>query len=488
MKMTSIYLRSALVLGLAWSMTACDDGLTEVNDDPNAPTDVPAQFLLPQAIRSGVELSFGATMQLSHTGVFAQQVSQIQYADEEQGIVRPSTMDAYWAGYYVGPLQDIQLVVNKGREADLPNQEGVGLIWRSWLYQQITDLWGDVPYSQALSGADVATPEYDSQQAVYTGVLNDLTAGQAMLNQGSAGFGSGDILYENDMVAWRRFANALRMRMAMRMVNADPGTAQQEFVAAYNAGGFQSNAGNAVLEWPGSPYENPLYENYLGRDDHSISATMVDTLASLNDPRLALYAEPATADGVYRGNPNGYDDPPDPNDIGLGMWSRIGNFWRADGASTPTAIMTYAEQLFLQAEAAQRGWIGGSAADFYHAGIRASMNQYDGPNAPANAPTDAEIDAYLAQPEVAYNAARGLEQIHLQLWLALYMNTNEAWAHVRRTGTPDLQLGPDWSLTGPPTRFSYPDTEQSLNASSLSAAVSRQGGGLDLVTPLWWMQ
>lgn len=488
MKMTSIYMRSALVLGLAWSMTACDDGLTEVNEDPNAPTDVPAQFLLPQAIRAGVEMTFDQWMQLSHSGVFAQHVSEIQYADEERGNVRPSNMDAFWANYYVGPLQDIQLVVLKGRETEQPNHEGVGLIWRSWLFHQVTDLWGDVPYTQALSGADASTPEYDTQQAIYNGVLDDLTAGQAMLTSAGVDFGNGDILYNNDMAKWRKFANSLRMRLAMRMVNADPATAQSEFVAAYNAGGFTSNADNAMLTWPGAPYENPLYENYLGRDDHGVSRTLIDTLAALNDPRVELYAEPAALDGAFRGNPNGYAAPPDPNGLGLGQWSRIGNFWRADGAATPTAIMTYAEVLFLQAEAAQRGWIGASAADLYHAAIRASMNQYDAWGSPADAPTDAEIDAYLAQPEVAYDASRGLEQIHLQLWLALYMNGNEAWSHVRRTGTPDLQAGPDYVHSRLPTRYIYPDTEQSLNSASLNAALSRQGGGLDLITPMWWMQ
>jgi hypothetical protein len=474
--------RGALALGLAWSVGACDDGLTEINEDPNAPTDVPAEFLLPQAIQAGVSTTFGATMMLSHTGVFAQQVSQIQYPDEETGLVRPSTMDAFWSNYYVGPLKDIQEVVEKGRATGLANHEGVGLIWRSWLFQQVTDLWGDIPYSEALIGEVNTTPVYDPQEQVYLGLLDDLEAGAAMLNPGGVGFGTGDILYNNDFGKWERFANSLRMRIAMRLVNENPAAAQAEFVAAYNAGGFQSNADNAALVWPGAPYENPLYLNYLGRDDHSISATLVDTLVSLNDPRLELYAEPAAEDGVYRGNLHGRDPPEHP----IAWYSRIGNFWRANGANTPTMVITYSEVLFLQAEAAQRGWIPGDPAALYEAAIRANMNQWD-PWAPASVlPTDAEIAAYLARPAVQYNPARGLEQIHLQLWIALYMNENEAWAHQRRTGVPMLQPGPDMVIERIPTRFMYPDTEQSLNNANLMAAVSRQGGGLDLITPLWF--
>jgi hypothetical protein len=472
--------RVALLLALVWSTGACDD-LTSLNENKNAPEDVGAEFLLPQAIRSGVETSFGATMMLSHTAIWPQHVVQIQYPDEETGLVRPGNMDAFWNTYYVGPLSDIQAVLDKADAAGQANREAIALIWRAWLFHQVTDLWGDIPYSEALAGRDNPRPVYDSQQDVYTGLIADLTTAAGMLTPGGDGFGAGDILYGNNFTQWARFANSLRMRLAMRMVNKAPGAAQAAFVAAYNAGGFQSNADNAALRWPGSPYENTLYRNYLGRDDHGISATMVDTLASLADPRLALFAEPATADGVYRGHRNGFDAPPLP----LGSYSRIGNFWRADGAATPSMIMTYSEVLLLQAEAAQRGWIGASAATLYAQGIRAHMTQYAG--MAANNPTEPDITDYLANPRVVYNPATGLNQIHLQQWIGLYMNGNEAFAHWRRTGVPVLVPGPDLTVSRIPVRFSYPGGEQSFNSANLNAALSRQGGGLDLVTPLWWM-
>jgi hypothetical protein len=470
------------VLALALAPAACSD-LTGLNNNPNAPTDVPAEFLLPQAIRSGIELSFDGTMMLSHTGIWSGHYAQIQYPDEEVGMVRPGNMDFYWNSYYSGPLKDIQEVIDKGDASNAPNHEGIGLIWRSWLFHQVTDLWGDIPYSEALSGRTNTTPAYDAQQAVYNGLIADLAAGAGMLTAGGRTFGSGDILYGNDPAKWRRFANSLRMRLAMRMVSAAPAAAQAAFVAAYNAGGFTSNADNAMLAWPGAPYENPLHENFLGRDDHSISGALVDTLVSLNDPRLALYAERAASDNTYRGHYNGYDDPP----LALGAYSRIGNFWRARGAATPTAIITYAEVLFLQAEAAQRGWIPASPATLYTQAITASMDLYD-PQSPAGNPTNAEIAAYLAQPAVVFNPATALRQIHLQLWIALYGNANEAFAHWRRTGVPQLTPGPDLTISRIPVRFSYPSGEQSFNSANLSSAVQRQGGGNDLVTPLWWMK
>ncbi|MGH7461339.1 MAG: SusD/RagB family nutrient-binding outer membrane lipoprotein, partial [Longimicrobiales bacterium] len=236
-----------------------------------------------------------------------------------------------------------------------------------------------------------------------------------------------------------------------------------------------------MFEWPGAPYRNPIFEDWQGRDDHGVSATMIDTLKSFADPRLQLYAEPASSDGQYRGLRNGTRNPP----LSIANYSRIGNFWRRDGAATPTAIITWSEVLFLQAEAANRGWITGTPGTLYAQAIRANMNQYD-EWAPANAPTDAEIDAYLANPRVVYNAATGLRQIHFQQWLALYMNGNEVWSNWRRTGVPELVKGPDMSLARIPVRFKYPDLEQSLNKVNLDAALARQSGGLDLITPMWW--
>jgi hypothetical protein len=474
--------RAALLTILVAGTAACTDDLTDVNVDPNAPTDVAPEFLLPQAIRSAVEPTFGAGMMLSHTAIWPGHAVQIQYPDEERGNVRPDRMDAYWTGYFAGPLKDIQTVLEKGRESGNPNHEGIGLIWRAYVFHLVTDLWGDIPYSEALQGGTDVTPAYDPQQEVYLGLLADLEAGAALLDAGGAGFGSGDNLYANNFDRWRRFANSLRMRLAMRLSEADPATARTEFADAFSAGGFQSNADNAALRWPGAPYENPIHEDYLGRDDHGISGAMIDSLTSMGDPRLELYAEPAAEDGEFRGHYNGYSDAP----LSLAFYSRIGNFWRADGAATPTLLMTYSELLFLQAEAAERGWIAGDPAALYEAAITADMNEYDA-SSPANAPTDAEIAAYLANPRVVYSPATGLRQIHFQKWISLFMNGPEAFAEWRRTGVPELTPGPDLVVSRIPVRFHYPTDEQSYNSANLQQAIGRQGGGLDVTTPVWWM-
>ncbi len=466
----------ALLVGLVWAASACES-LTELNENPNAPTDVTANFLLPQAIRGGVEQGMYGALYQSHTGIWPQHLVELQYPDEEQGEVRDARMDIYFQNFYIGSLKDIQTVYDKGVETSTPNHQAVALIWKSWIFQQVTDLWGDVPYSAALRGEEEggSTPAYDSQESIYTGLLADLTTAAGLLDANGEGFDAGDLIYNNDFVAWRRFANSLRMRLAMRISDVSPATARTEFEAAAG-GGFQSNADNATLAWAGSPYENPLYENYLGRDDHGISATLIDTLLSLADPRLSLYAEPAETDGVYRGHQNGMDDLPP--GFSINDFSRISNFWRADGAATPALIMTYSEVLFLQAEATAMGWTvpgGMTAAELYNAAITANMNQYDGMG--ATVPTDAEITAYLAT--VPYT---GLDDIHLQKWISLYMCGSEGWFDWRRTDVPALLPGPAYLLSRLPVRFPYPPIEQSLNIDNLTVARAE----LTVTDPVWW--
>ena len=186
----------------------------------------------------------------------------------------------------------------------------------------------------------------------------------------------------------------------------------------------------------------------------------------------------AADDGVFRGHENGRDDLPPGQS--LAAFSRIGNFWRKDGAATPAAVMTYAEVLFLQAEAAARGWISGDPADMYMDAIEANMEMY---GSCGTCPSGSEISDYLAQPAIAYT---GMDDIHLQKWIALWMNGHEVYSNWRRVDSPALVAGADLIISRIPIRFSYPDSEQSLNSSNLDAAIARQGGGLDLVTPVWW--
>lgn len=455
--------------------SGCDNGLTGVNDNPNSPTAVDARYLLPNAITGAVGLTLGTNLHMDLTALWAQQYAESQYNTEDRYDLSDSKVQGIWNGYYSGPLEDLHQIIEQGQETERPNVTAVGMILQAWTISIVTDLWGDVPYTEALRGMEeggTTTPVFDSQQAIYDAMLADLSAAPGMMDAATPGIDDGDLIYHGDLVKWGQFANSLRMRLAMRLSEVDAARAEQEFAAAYAAGGFTSNADNAQLDYVGDgTWDYPINAYELDRDDHAISATMVDSLESLSDPRLPLYAK-LNVYGTYAGMPNGYDDVP----FRLDSVSRIGQFYSSP--TTPSVIMSYAEVLFLEAEAAERGWIAADAENLYDQAITAAMQFND--------VAQGEIDTYLAQSVVSYaGGAGGLRQIALQKWIALYGNGPEAYAEWRRTGFPNLEPGPAALFADIPVRLPYPTVEQALNQAHLDEAVSRQGGA-SLDKPVWW--
>lgn len=468
-------LRTVTAWVLAAALGACGDGLTELNVNPNEPVSVGAEFLLPSAIVAGAERLHGSSLNMDMVGLWVQHYAEHRYTTEDRYEITDGAVSGHWTGLYAGPLRNLYEVVEKGKEADRANEVAVGTILESWLFQAAADLWGDVGYTQALLGRDSPpdmTVTYDTQEAIYEGLLTNLQAAATMISPAGPKITQGDLIYGGNMDRWRKFANSLRLRVAMRLSEVDPATASSVFSAALAAGVFTSSADDAKVRFVDNGVDvHPIFGYERNRDDHSISATLVDTLKSLSDPRLPIYARPNQS-GQYVGTKNGdMSDPP------LTQVSRIGTYFSS--AATPAVIMSYAEVLFLRAEAAERGWAAGDAADLYRQAITTAMSQL-GVSAGA-------IATYLAQSRVQYRGGQaGLEQIWLQKWLALFGNGPEAYAEWRRTGVPHLQAGPD-ALNGGvvPVRLPYPDRERSLNRSAVEAAIARQGGAT-LSTPVWW--
>jgi hypothetical protein len=462
---------AAAVLAAALGTAACGEGLTDINVNPNEPTVVAAEYLFTNAVEASISRAMGSTVTMDLTGLWIQHYAESRYTEEDRYELRDQTVQTQWAGFWAGPMQDFNEVVTKGAEAGRPNVEAMGVIMRSWTYQVITDLWGDIGYTDALRGrvpGSENTVAYDPQEQVYKGLVSELAAASAMLDPAGVRMGNADLLYQGDPVKWRRFANSLRLRLAMRMAAADETAARAAFAAGMAGGVMASNADNAVLRYVDNGVDvHPFFAYERNRDDHAISATMVDSLARHADPRLPLYAK-LNAGGYYKGMANGtMADPP------LDSISKIGAYFSR--ANAPAYVMTYAEVLFLQAEAVARGWIAGDAAALYRQAIRAHMEMLG--------IGSAAIDTYLAQPGVAYD---GLRSIGVQKWIALYGNGPEAFAEWRRTGHPGLTAGPDALNDGRiPRRLPYPSSEQSLNAANVEAAKARQGGA-SLNSPVWW--
>src|SRR5207302_2559761 len=325
--------------------------------------------------------------------------------------------------------------------------EAVGRIMKSYVFSVMTDAMGDIPYSEAFKGDTLQAPKYDSQQAIYTALFADLAKASGQIDPTGIGFTKGDIMYRGDMTKWRKFANSLRLRLAMHLAKVDPATAKSEAQAAVAAGVFARDSDNAQLMYLATaPNQNPIYNDARGRDDYGMSKTYVDSLLSWKDPRLRVFAQlnkdTIVANRTYQGMPNGLNDGGGPP---LFYISRYGAYWR-ETPNAPLELLTYSELLFLEAEAAQRGWISGDPATLYTTAIRASMQQYG--------ISDSAANAYLADTvRVRYNPATGLTQIAYQKWVSLFMQGMEGWTEVRRTRVPHIVPGPNAILPEIPERL-----------------------------------
>ncbi len=472
------------------AITACSD-LTSINQNPNGPVDVPPPSILPNVIQTVVGGVNGVnSLNIRGGGLWVQYYSEIQYRDEDKYLVRSGTSGGW--GFYNGALEDIRRMIIKGEANKTPNWSAVGRIMKSYVFSVMTDAMGNLPYSQALKGDTVLNPAYDTQQAIYNGMLADLAQANTDIDlaPGAVGFSDGDLMYGGKMAKWKRFANSLRLRLAVHLSKADPTKAASEAAAAVAAGVFTSNADNAQLMYLGtSPNRNPIYNDAQGRDDYGMSKTFVDSLTSFADPRLPVFAQINPAGTGYQGLPNGLNDGEGTPIVNI---SRFGAFWRST-PNAPMYLLTYSEVLFLEAEAAERGWIpGGSAAaaTYYTNAITASLQQYG--------VAAADIATYLGQAKVGYDAGgttlgAHMNQIMYQKWVSLFMQGMEAWTEVRRTGIPSLIPGPRavfgaGTAGSIPQRLPYDDNEAVLNAANLDAAVSAQGfsAGNDIQSKLWF--
>ena len=362
------------------------------------------------------------------------------------------------------------------------------------LWQIMTDCYGSIPFTEGAKGEEgIIQPAYDSQQDVYTGILALLEDANTKLAAG--GTIENDIINDNSVDLWQKFANSLHMRVAIRMSNVDPAGAKTELqkilgnAATYPV--LESNSDQISLEWLGtSPYWEPYYNDQITRDDHGMCKIFIDALLATSDPRISEFAFPAESDGQYRGVPAGMSLTQE-SATALNSVSRIGFRYRNDPTGS-TYFMRYAEVEFIKAEAYARPDLLNNASlarSAYEAGITASCAEH-------NVATGA-ITTYLANTNVGWGLAgswgyTNLQKIYYQKWVSLFKQGHEAWAETRRTDIPLMGIAPGATpatlLTAhnrPPFRWPYPTSEYTLNKTVVEAAddgiVDRFWG-----TKMWW--
>ncbi len=446
--------------------------------------------------------------------IVVQHHAKIQFVNEDR--YGWNEKNDVWYTVY-GNYRNLQNILTEVGENTSNPYYGVSLILKSWMFSQVTDAYGDVPYSEAgkAKTGGVYQPVYDKQEDIYAGILADLKKANEVLATAGTNL-SGDIMYgggASSIIKWRKLANSLRLRYLMRIskkknVNAD----MQAIVSdAVNNPIFENNGDNAELKYfSAAPNQWPMYGSRVGSfDEFRVSKTLTDRLTALNDPRIRVFGRPTQASvaagtPVIQGAPNGLSDVDAlAYNGGVQGVSRVGYTFACLVCNDPNQappvpdapralLMTYAELQFILAEARQKGMItAGDAVTYYNNGITANFSYWQSV-VPSSYNLNIALPAnYLTEMGVVYSGTddEKLAKIAMQKWIALYFNGLEAWFDWRRTNMPAVIPGPaNLNNNKVPVRYIYPLPEQSLNAKNREEAVQRQGNTDDLNTKMWLLQ
>ncbi|MFV0586344.1 SusD/RagB family nutrient-binding outer membrane lipoprotein [Bacteroides reticulotermitis] len=473
--MKRIYIPLLLATFVAFTLTSCNDELADINRNPNATENPQPAYLLSAAEYHAANLYWGSTTSYNSSLLWIQHWAKIQYTEPDCYNVSNSDFATTWDTGYATLVANLTAILQSDLSND--NYKGVALVWRSWTYLLLTNLFGDIPYTEY--GQSV-TPAYDSQETVLRGVLSDLEEADKLLTVSGEKI-EGDLIYKNDISRWKKLAKSLRLRIGLELGDRDENTAKKIISTLYEdrSNLINSNEDIAQFVFTSSPQWNPWASAFSSRDDQRISKTLVDKLNAWSDPRVGVYAQLPQDVSVktYVGAANGLSADA-ANNQGFYKLSLPGTSFLKDSA--PAVFYTYAEVLFIYAEAAARGWITADANSLYQQAITASLNQFGVSN-------EDVIEEYLQQEGVQYDASRWFEKIGWQKWIAYYGQGPDAFTDWRRLGYPQLAAGPNSALNAGelPRRFFYPATEQSLNGKNYRLAVAHQGAD-EITTRLWF--
>lgn len=476
------------------ALSSCTNNFEELNNDPNRPKTVTPGVMLGQLQYRIVNNAIQSSRSFTHE---LMQVDAPRASTSGGGlhryVVNPGS--AVWSSFY-GYFNDIQDIYTISDKLGENNYKAIALVYKSWAYSILTDLYGDIPYSQATQAINgVVKPTFDTQKSIYIQILKDLETANALFDDTKALTYAGDLVYNSNALSggknlgiqkWKKFCNSLRLRLLLRILKKDGEINLMEQINSILSNTtanpvFASNSDEAIFRYPGTtPYFNPYFNarQLDWRDGTYFTKFFLDKLNATQDPRRAIWAIPVTVSGqsVFQGIESGY---PITTEYVVGKNSSY-----TDALKTLPQLgvmMTFAEVEFIKAELSLKGYgTGKTPKAHYDAGITASMAQW-GATMPAN---------FLTQAGIVYDAAatqeQQLEQIMIQKYYAYFFVDYQSWFEKRRTGYPVLPRGtgiPAENLF--PSRVPYPTYLQSLNPEGLKSGVTSMGGD-DSNIKVWW--
>lgn len=487
----SLFIITTALAGLV--VTSCKKEFQSINTNPNSLEKADATTLLSNTIVT--EFYNNSNIAWTLGNGISQQATFSQSYYNQAARYSPVTNEPYWIAMY-SAARDANTLYSLGQDQQNPLLEAVALTLRSYAFAQLTELWGDIPFSEALQGATgVYTPKYDPQQVVYsdptTGILPCLKRADSLLKANPNGLIGGDMLFNSNSVSWRRFINALRLRYLLRVSSKLDVSAEMQAILADGII-LQNASQSGTLALPSTtPY------NFVSLTERSgdfavkfMSSLLYQTFVATGDTaRISDYFAPAanTASGAsfsfdhYGGLPIVVDA----TSVQTNSSSNFNaSFTNGSNKNLIKArVITYAEQEFILAEAALKGYIPGDPAEFYQQGVTGAY---------AEIGLDASAAAnYLSHPGVAFDNSSmpaSMNQILTQKWIANLNNGFEGWIEYRRTGIPAFETGGTANLNNGniATRFLYPTTEKTINSQHYQAEIQQMGGTEVTTYKAWW--
>lgn len=479
MKKLSIILAILLIVG-----TSCEDFLSVNEKNPNSASAVPANLILPAALNATVDIycnPFNFFFVYAWHGAFAVAGNYVANTTLTQYNLLNSSYQGNWANIYIN-LQNYDYLEKISTDPKDSYFAAIAKIMKAYQFQTLVDIYGNVPYSEALKTDEgILKPAYDDQKTIYEDLVKQLDAAMKLIDDAPLDAneaGEYDIMFGGDMDLWWKFANTLKLRI---LINQSGMSGRDSYIttalattphtpADYLGAGESATVNPGFVKSEGKM--SPFWETFYKQDDtrqadglnyFCANQDAVDFLENNFDPRAERYFAPIPSGGL-RGTYYGeLIIPSVVSELGPGLV-------RSYDQDAP--VMMDFESLFLQAEAAQRGYITGNAKALYESAVTQSILYMGGPSG-----NTAAAAAYLAddtKPLVNYTAAPNkLKTILTQKWLAMIgISPMTLWTDYRRSGYPDFihwSQEPQKKNPTPPVRLLYPQTEINVNNANVLA-------------------
>ncbi|WP_268225555.1 SusD/RagB family nutrient-binding outer membrane lipoprotein [Sinomicrobium oceani] len=508
MKKLNIKYLIALWMCAPFFLVSCDKGFEEENTNPDASTDVEPEYMFTKSVYDALNNSTGTVYEFS-AGGFVQHFAtylEVPGLGDKYVYTSGTYPYAYFSGAYVNAVNEIEKVVLALEEDESKtNMHAIASIWKVYVYHRITDLYGMIPYSEAATAYTQSnySPAYDTQEAIYTNMLETLQSAANAFDSSKTSFGSGDLIYGGDTGKWKKFAYSLMLRLAMRMTKVDATAAQTWAQTAISGGVIENISDEAILPYVGGQEinSNPIsfqlrnnnYSQSNGGSSNTeggkFSATFISHLRENNDPRLTSVAAvwvngvQDTTTSIQQGMPNGLVNKP--ADFGSLSEPNLNTLLSLTASLT---VVGSAEMNLLLAENAARGWISAEPATYYEKAITNAMSNMGNLYGNAAAISSDKIQDYIDSHPLPSSFEAQMETIHTEFWVSVFPDEIEVYSNWRRTGYPELTpVSVTGNLTNGtiPRRLTYPPSEISVNTESYEEAIGIQGTDT-FVTRIWW--